>query len=56
MQTGGYALVNLETEYQVSDGVTAAVGASNLLDDNYALAEGFPEVGRTFFAKVRARF
>jgi iron complex outermembrane recepter protein len=53
---GSYALFNFEAEYQVSDNVTAAVGGNNLLDENYELADGFPEPGRTIFANVRARF
>lgn len=32
------------------------VGAINLLDENYSLAEGFPEPGRQFFANLTARF
>ncbi|ODA66781.1 Ferrichrome-iron receptor precursor [Methyloligella halotolerans] len=53
---GSYALVNLEAEYQASDEITLALGATNLLDDNYELEDGFPEAGRAFFAKMRARF
>ncbi len=53
---GSYALVNLEAAYAFTDGITLNVGATNLLDEDYALAEGFPEPGRTFFANLRARF
>jgi len=36
--------------------MTVAVGATNLLDQNYSLAEGFPEPGRQFYATARAKF
>ena len=32
------------------------VGAINLLDEIYSLAEGVPKPGRQFFANLRARF
>jgi iron complex outermembrane receptor protein len=56
VKIGSYALVNLEAEYAFTDGITLNVGAANLLDEDYALAEGFPEPGRTFFANMRARY
>ena len=33
-----------------------AMGATNLLDQNYQLAQGFPEAGRQFYANARVRF
>jgi iron complex outermembrane recepter protein len=56
VKIGSYALVNLEAAYAFTDGITLNVGAANLLDEDYALAEGFPEPGRTFFANMRARY
>lgn len=53
---GNYALVNLRLDYEVIDGVDLGVGARNLLDDDYELAQGFPEEGRSFFASLRARY
>jgi len=53
---GSYALLNLQAEYAFTDGMTVAVGATNLLDQNYSLAEGFPEPGRQFYATARAKF
>lgn len=55
-QLGSYTLLNIQAEYKFNDKTSAAIGATNLLDDNYGLAEGFPEPGRQFFANVRARF
>jgi iron complex outermembrane receptor protein len=55
-QTGSYSLLNLQAEYVVDQNLTASVGATNLLDQNYALAEGFPEPGRQFFVNLKARF
>jgi iron complex outermembrane receptor protein len=56
IETGSYTLLNLQAEYQFTDSVSAAIGATNVLDDNYALAEGFPEPGRQFFANARMKF
>ncbi len=56
MDIGAYALVNFQAEYAFTEGTTIAIGAMNLLDENYSLADGFPEPGRQLFANVRARF
>lgn len=53
---GAYALLNFNAEYQHFDNTNVAVGATNLLDQNYELADGFPESGRQFYANARARF
>ncbi len=53
---GSFTLLNLQAEYRLSDNFSAAVGGTNLLDDNYQLAQGFPEPGRQYFANVRAKF
>lgn len=39
-QTSGYALVNIGTRYQLSNGVSVLVGVRNLFDRNYALPLG----------------
>jgi iron complex outermembrane receptor protein len=53
---GAYALLNFQAEYAFNDMTTMTVGGMNLLDENFSLAEGFPEPGRQFFANLRARF
>ncbi len=35
------------------DSVEAVIGARNLFDEEFQLAQAFPEAGRSLFAKVR---
>jgi iron complex outermembrane receptor protein len=53
---GSYAMLNFQAEYAFDPKTTVAVGVTNLLDQNYALADGFPEPGRQFYATARAKF
>ena len=53
---GSYALLNFRADYDWTDGISTAVGVTNLLDQNYALADSFPEAGRQFYATARAKF
>lgn len=53
---GSYALLNFQAEYAFTDDASLAIGATNILDEDYALADGFPEAGRQFFANIRAKF
>ncbi|MCC7252299.1 TonB-dependent receptor [Hyphomicrobium sp.] len=53
---GAYALVNFNAEYAFNDNATLSLGATNLFDEDYSLADGFPEPGRQFFANARVRF
>jgi iron complex outermembrane receptor protein len=53
---GSYAMLNFQAEYAFTKEFTTAVGVTNLLDQNYSLAEGFPEPGRQFYATARAKF
>lgn len=55
-QTGDYALANLRVEYSLTDGIDVGIGARNLFDANYQLADGFPEEGRSYSLNVRARY
>lgn len=54
--TGAYALANIDAEYKFCAGMTGSVGVKNLFDENYELVDGFPEAGRTLYAKLRATF
>lgn len=56
VKTGAYALLNVQAEYAVTQNVTAAIGGTNLTDEDFSLVEGFPEPGRQFFANARVRF
>jgi iron complex outermembrane receptor protein len=53
---GSYALLNFRADYDFTENFSTAVGVANLLDQNYALADGFPEAGRQFYATARAKF
>ncbi|PSJ64170.1 TonB-dependent receptor [Mesorhizobium soli] len=55
-ETSGFALANLDFQYDFSDQVSANFGVRNLFDANYELADGFPEPGRTFFLTTRVVF
>ncbi len=56
VKIGAYALLNFNAQYDFDKNTTVAVGATNLLDQNYQLAQGFPEAGRQFYANARVRF
>lgn len=56
IETGAYALLNIQAEYEFNENFSAAIGGTNLTDENYELVEGFPEAGRQFFANARVRF
>ena len=53
VQTGAYTLVDLAAEYTVASNVSFVFGFRNLADDNYELAWGFPQPGRTVYFKTR---
>lgn len=56
VETGSYALANIQAEYRFNANASASIGVTNLFDDNYELVEGFPEAGRQFFANARVKF
>jgi iron complex outermembrane receptor protein len=56
VQVGQYELANLQVQYRANDAWELAVGARNLLDENYQLAFGYPEQGRTYYAKLKLNF
>lgn len=55
-RTGSHVLAGLRADYALTDRVEIGLGGRNLLDRNYALTDGFPEAGRSFFATIRATY
>jgi len=55
-RTGKYTLVNLQLQYRATEKLSFAAGGRNLFDDNYQLAVGFPEPGRTLYVKMQLGF
>src|SRR5262245_24652209 len=53
VRTGSYTLVELAAQYTIVRNVDVAFGFKNLTDDNYELAWGFPQPGRSFYVKTR---
>ncbi len=53
---GAYALANIDAEYKFGANMTGSLGVKNIFDDNYELVDGFPEAGRTLYAKLKAKF
>ena len=56
VRTGAFTIVNLAAQYAVQQNVEIAAGFKNLTDDDYQLAWGFPQPGRTFYVKARTMF
>jgi iron complex outermembrane receptor protein len=56
VRTGSYVLGNISVDYTVRKGLQLGLGVRNLFDDNYSLADGYPEPGRSFFLKGRVSF
>ncbi len=52
----GFALANLDFDWQATDRASVVFGVRNLLDRNYQLVEGFPEPGRSFYLTTRMTF
>ena len=45
-----------DATYTVSRNLELAIGLKNLLDENFELAWGFPQPGRTYYVKTRMTF
>ena len=56
VKTGAYALLDLDATYTLPKSVGVSLGFKNLLDDDYELAWGYPQPGRTFYVKTRMTF
>jgi iron complex outermembrane recepter protein len=51
-----YTLFNAKAIYELPHGFTLEGGVNNLTDENYALEEGYPLAGRSFFVNVSYKY
>jgi iron complex outermembrane receptor protein len=56
VRTGDYSLLNLQVQYRGSDTWEIAAGGSNLTDESFELAQGYPEAGRNVYVRLRLNF
>jgi iron complex outermembrane receptor protein len=56
VRIGDYTLLNLQVQYRGSDRWELAGGSTNLLDENFELAQGYPEPGRNVYVRLRVSF
>jgi iron complex outermembrane receptor protein len=57
VRTGDYTLLNLQAQYRGNgDRWELAFGGTNLTDENFELAYGYPEPGTSAYARVRLSF
>jgi len=54
VRTGSYTLIDLSAQYTLAERFDVVAGLKNLRDQNFQLAWGFPQPGRTFYVKMRA--
>lgn len=52
----GYANTDLHARLELAPKLDLRAGVTNLFDRNYALREGYPEPGRTYFARLDWKF
>jgi iron complex outermembrane recepter protein len=48
----GYFIMNGQTSISFSRYFTAELGVNNIFDKNYTIQEGYPEIGRNFYAAL----
>lgn len=56
VRTGDYTLLNLQAQYRGGDLWDLTFGGTNLTDENFELANGYPEPGTSAYARVRLSF
>lgn len=56
VRVGAHTTLNLKAAYKPLKGLTLEAGVNNLTDQNYALADGFPNPGRMWFANANYQF
>jgi iron complex outermembrane receptor protein len=52
----GYTLINAKAMYEIYKGLTVETGIDNITDENYAIDEGYPLEGRTYFMNLTYTF
>lgn len=55
-QVSSFTLVNLKARLSLTEQLSLEAGVNNLADQDYELADGFPEPGREYFANLRLSF
>lgn len=53
---GGFTVLGAKAIWQARPDTRVEIGVNNLLDENYALADGYPLPGRTWFVNAHYRF
>ncbi len=56
VRVGAHTTLNLKAAYKPMKGLTLEAGVTNLTDQNYALADGFPNPGRMAFGNLNYQF
>jgi iron complex outermembrane receptor protein len=56
VKTGSHLLANFAAEYRMRENLTWSGGVKNIFDQDYTLAWGYPEAGRTFYAGMKMTF
>ncbi|MDD5058799.1 MAG: TonB-dependent receptor [Sideroxydans sp.] len=56
VELAGFTTLNLKAVYRITNTVSTEAGVNNLSDKNYALADGYPSAGRTYFANAMMKF
>ena len=51
-----FAVANFKAVYEIVRGMKLEGGISNIFDRDYALSEGYPEAGRSFFTNLTYKF
>jgi iron complex outermembrane receptor protein len=55
-QTDSFGVFELMARYEITSGATVQVGVQNLTDELYAYQEGYPESGRSYYARFEYSF
>ncbi len=56
IRIGDYTLLNLQAQYRGGDLWEIAVGGTNLTDEDFQLAHGYPEPGPSAYVRLRSNF